>query len=146
MGTGSAAAFRTSSKQMEAKMTSVQARPAQSRRASETASPSPAGDPSTLEITTQWPKFDVALVSVEGHVDAAASADLLYYALSKALLCRLLILNLERVQSLSRSGYDMLRTLESRCAIADVELTVLHGVYADASAADLRQPPGRQPA
>ena len=82
---------------------------------------------SKLELSTQWPSFDVALVSVEGEVDAASDAELLDYALSKALLCRLLILNLERVEFLSCSGYDMLRTLERRCAMADVELSVLYG-------------------
>lgn len=103
-----------------------------------TALPQLLGERSKLEMSVQWPNFDVALVSVEGHVDRATSADLFDYALSKALLCRLLILNLERVKSFSRSGYDMLRTLESRCAMADVELTVLHGRYpgADYPSAD----------
>ena len=78
-------------------------------------------------MSTQWPNFDVALVSVEGEIDAATCRDLLDYALSKALLCRLLVLNLERVRFLSCSGYDTLRTLERRCAMADVELSVLHG-------------------
>jgi anti-anti-sigma factor len=80
-----------------------------------------------LEMSTQWPAFDVALVSVEGEIDAASGADLLDYALSKALLCRLLILNLERVRFLSCSGYRTIRTLERRCAMADVELSVLYG-------------------
>lgn len=125
-------------------MARVQSRTMQSRRAAETASPPSAGQPSKLRMSTQWPNFDVALVSVEGEVDTTASAELLDYALSKALLCRLLILNLERVRSVSRSGYDMLRTLKSRCAMADVELTVLHGRYAGGSAPDLWQTPGRQ--
>ena len=125
-------------------MTSVQSRTMQSRRVRETTSPPSDEQPSTLQISTQWPNFDVALVSVEGEVDAANSADLFDYALSKALLCRLLILNLERVRSLSCSGYDMLRTLESRCAMADVELTVLHGRYAGSGAPELWQTSGRQ--
>jgi anti-anti-sigma factor len=83
-----------------------------------------------IEISTQWPNFDVALVTVEGEVDAAGHAELLDHALSKAPLCRLLILDLERVSFLSCSGYDMLRTLERRCAMADVELSVLYGASA----------------
>jgi anti-anti-sigma factor len=82
-----------------------------------------------LEISLQWPTFDVALVSVAGEVDTANSAELLEYTMSKALLCRLLILNLERVTYLSSSGYDMVRTLRRRCAMAEVQLTVLHGTY-----------------
>jgi hypothetical protein len=83
----------------------------------------------SLEISLQWPTFDVALVSVEGELDAADSAELLEYATTTALLCRLLILNLERVRYLSRSGYDMVGTLRRRCATADVKLAVLHGTY-----------------
>lgn len=90
----------------------------------------PAGRESKLQTSTEWPTFDVALLSVEGQIDADSSAELLDYALSKALVCRLLILNLGRVSFLPSSGYDMLRTLERRCAMADVKLTVLHGTYA----------------
>lgn len=85
---------------------------------------------SKLRTSIEWPTFDVALLSVEGQIDADSSSELLDYALSKALVCRLLILNLGRVSFLPSSGYDMLRTLEGRCAMADVKLTVLHGTYA----------------
>lgn len=113
-------------------MTEVHARTMQPTRVQRTTALPPRGKPSKLEMSTQWPNFDVALVSVEGRLDASTSAELLDYALSTALLCQLLILNLERVTALSGSGYDMLSTLESRCAMADVELAVLHGRYAGA--------------
>ncbi|CAM3241939.1 hypothetical protein H7J08_12950 [Mycobacterium frederiksbergense] len=115
--------------QMEADMTDVQSRMMQSPRG--TAWPQPAGGSPAFEMSTRWLTFDVAVLSVEGQLNDAATAELLEYASSKALLCRLLILNLERVRSLSRGGYDMLRMLESRCAAADVALSVLHGRYAD---------------
>jgi hypothetical protein len=109
-------------------MTSINMEPVQSIQTLRT----PAGThcspaQAKFEISTQWPTFDVALVSVQGEVDAACDADLLDYTLGKALLCRLLILNLERVRFLSCSSFDMLRTLERRCAMADVELSVLYG-------------------
>jgi anti-anti-sigma regulatory factor len=100
-----------------------------SRARCETVLPRPATENSTIVMSIQWPKFDVALVSVSGHIDAGNSDDFLDYALSRALLCRLLILNLERVSSLSVSGYEALRTLGRQCALADVEFTVLHGTY-----------------
>lgn len=92
--------------------------------------PTQSRDRSKLQTTTEWLTFDVALVSVEGQIDADNCAQLLDYALSKALVCRLLILNLGRVSYLPSSGYDMLRTLKRGCAMADVKLTVLHGTYA----------------
>lgn len=109
-------------------MTNLHMEPIQSIRAMRKTRPARCPESqSALEMSIQWPSFDVALVSMAGEVDAASSTDLLDYALSKALLCRLLVLNLERVQFLSCSGYEALRTLERRCAMADVELTVLYG-------------------
>jgi hypothetical protein len=133
MGTGSAAAFRINSTQMEAEMTTVHPRTMQPNRVPRTTGlPESTTESDKLLISTRWHNFDVAVVSVEGRLDAAGYAELLDHALSRALLCRLLILNLERVRSLPCGGDDMLRALENRCAMADVELAVLHGRYAGA--------------
>lgn len=80
---------------------------------------------SQLRMHTEWQDFGVALTSVFGDIDSANVSEVLDYALSKALLSRRLFLDLSRVQFCSCEGYLMLRTLERRCLVADVELTVI---------------------
>lgn len=79
------------------------------------------------EIATDWPDFDVARVLVSGDIDAARTSEIRDYVLSKVLVCQRLVLDLTRVSFFSCDGYRMVKTLEHRCALADVELRVLHG-------------------
>jgi anti-anti-sigma factor len=83
--------------------------------------------PPGFEIAAYWPTFEVAKVVVMGDVDASNEADILDYALSKALLCRELILDLTRVRFFACSCCSMLATLRLRCARAGVALKVLNG-------------------
>ncbi|CAN5840543.1 hypothetical protein BH10ACT9_BH10ACT9_55520 [soil metagenome] len=78
-----------------------------------------------LTTTTDWLDYDVALTRVSGEIDATNSAELFEYVVSKVLLCRRLVFDLTRVKFLSCEGYSMLKTLERRCLMADVELEVL---------------------
>ncbi|MGK2853536.1 MAG: STAS domain-containing protein [Microbacteriaceae bacterium] len=80
-----------------------------------------------LETSTEWHDIDLAVVAVSGEIDAANTRELLDYTLGKVLLCRRLVLDLSRVGFFSSDGYWMLKTLESRCTLADVELTVVLG-------------------
>lgn len=80
-------------------------------------------------MCTQWPHFDIAAVLITGEIDAANTREVLEYVLSKALLCSRLILDLRQIDFFACDGYLMLKTLEKRCAVADVELEVLHSRY-----------------
>jgi anti-anti-sigma regulatory factor len=78
-----------------------------------------------LRMQTEWLDFDVALASVFGDIDSTNVGEVLDFALGKALLSRRLVLDLSRVQFCSCEGYSMLKTLERRCGLADVELKVI---------------------
>ena len=80
-----------------------------------------------VQLTTQWQDFDLAVVTVTGDLDASATEVLLDYALNKALLCSRLVLDLTDVDFFAVEGYTMLKTLECRCILADVALSLLTG-------------------
>lgn len=82
-----------------------------------------------FEIATEWRDFDLAVVSMAGDIDATNTPTLLDYTLGKVLLCRRMILDLSGVGFFASDGYWMLQTLRSRCALADVELSVVPGSY-----------------
>lgn len=80
-----------------------------------------------LELSTEWRDIDLAVITVVGDVDAANTHQLLDYTLSKALLCRRMILDLSRVGFFASDGYRTLKTLEARCALADIDFGVVPG-------------------
>ena len=80
-----------------------------------------------LEFATEWRDIDLAVITVVGDIDAANTYRLLDYTLSKVLLCRRMILDLSRVDFFASDGYWTLKTLESRCTMADIEFTVVPG-------------------
>lgn len=90
-------------------------------------SPAPARYSHHLRISTQWPEFDLALISVTGEIDAANADTLLHYALSKALLCNRMVLDLTELGFFGCVGGEMLTTLQRRCIMADVDLTIRTG-------------------
>jgi anti-anti-sigma factor len=85
--------------------------------------------PTRLELATDWRDFDLAVISIAGEIDATNTRNLLDYTLGKVLLCRRLILDLSAVAFFASDGYWTLQTLRSRCALADVELSVVPGSY-----------------
>lgn len=79
-----------------------------------------------LQLSTEWLGAEViAVVSVQGDVDAATADSFLHYVLRKALLCRELVLDLSAVTFFSTAGHAALLTLANRCAMADVKWTVV---------------------
>ncbi|MDZ7883519.1 MAG: STAS domain-containing protein [Mycobacterium sp.] len=82
-----------------------------------------------LEFATEWRDIDLAVITVTGDIDAANSHRLLDYTLSKVLLCRRMILDLSQVGFFSSDGYWMLKTLESRCVLADIEFNLVPGAH-----------------
>ncbi|MDO3403378.1 STAS domain-containing protein [Mycolicibacterium neoaurum] len=80
-----------------------------------------------LRMTTQWQDFDLAVVMVTGELDATNTDVLLDYALSKVVLCQRMVLDLTDIDFFGCAGYSMLKTLEYRCILADVVLTLLPG-------------------
>lgn len=82
------------------------------------------------EIATDWTDLDTARVLVSGDIDAGRTHEISFYVLNKVLLCRHLVLDLTRVRFFSCDGYAMLKTLEHRCALAQVELKVIYGPHA----------------
>ncbi len=80
-----------------------------------------------LAMTTEWRDIDLAVITVTGEVDAVDSRTLLDYTLSKLVLCRRMVLDLTGVGFFGSDAYWMLKTLESRCVLADVEYTLLPG-------------------
>lgn len=80
-----------------------------------------------LEFTTEWRDIDLAVITVVGDIDAANTRQLLDYTLSKVLLCRRMILDLSHVSFFASDGYWMLKTLDSRCVLADVEFNLVPG-------------------
>ena len=81
-----------------------------------------------LHFATEWRDIDLAVITVAGEIDSANTRRLLDYTLGKVLLCRRMILDLSQVAFFASDGYWMLKTLESRCALADIEFTVVPGV------------------
>lgn len=82
-----------------------------------------------LEFATEWRDIDLAVITVTGDVDAANTHRLLDYTLNKVLLCRRMILDLSHVGFFASDGYWMLKTLESRCAMADIEFNLVPGAH-----------------
>jgi len=82
-----------------------------------------------LEFATEWRDIDLAVITVTGDVDAANSHRLLDYALSKVLLCRRMILDLSQVGFFASDGYRILKVLESRCVLADIEFHLVPGAH-----------------
>ena len=82
---------------------------------------------SRLELCTEWRDIDLAVITVAGDVDAANTHQLLDYTLGKVLLSRRMILDLSRVGFFASEGYWMLKTLEARCAVAEIEFKVVPG-------------------
>ncbi|MEH3137515.1 MAG: STAS domain-containing protein [Mycolicibacterium neoaurum] len=80
-----------------------------------------------LQMTTHWQDFDLAVVTVTGELDATNTDILLDYALSKVVLCQRMVLDLTDIDFFGCAGYTMLKTLEYRCILADVVLTLLTG-------------------
>lgn len=80
-----------------------------------------------LDFATEWRDIDLAVITVVGDVDAANTHRLLDYTLSKVLLCRRMILDLSQVGFFASDGYWMLKTIESRCALADIAFTLVPG-------------------
>lgn len=80
-----------------------------------------------LEFATEWRDIDLAVITVTGDVDAANTHRLLDYTLGKVLLCRRMILDLSHLRFFASDGYWMLKTLESRCVLADIEFTLVTG-------------------
>ena len=80
-----------------------------------------------LQFVTEWRDIDLAVITVSGEVDAASTHRLLDYTLGKVLLSRRLILDLTAVSFFASDGYWMLKTLESRFALAEIEYTLLPG-------------------
>ncbi|MCV7432962.1 STAS domain-containing protein [Mycolicibacterium bacteremicum] len=80
-----------------------------------------------LQMATQWQDLDLAIVTVSGDLDATTTDVLLDYALSKVVLCHRMVLDLTDVDFFACEGYSMLKTLECRCIMAEVALTVLTG-------------------
>lgn len=113
---GSAAA--TTSRPAEAAMTEMLTNAAQARALSP-----------RLEFATEWRDIDLAVITVTGDVDAANSHRLLDYTLSKVLLCRRMILDLSQVGFFASDGYRMLKVLESRCVLADIEFHLVPGAH-----------------
>ncbi len=74
-----------------------------------------------------WRDIDLAVITVLGDIDAANTHRFLDYALGKVLLCRRMILDLSHVGFFATDGYWMLKTLESRCGMADIEFNVVPG-------------------
>ena len=86
--------------------------------------------PAPLEMATEWRDIDLAVITVSGDIDASNTRVLLDYTLGKLLLCRRMILDLTAVGFLATDGYWSLKTLESRCVLADTEFTLLPGTRA----------------
>ncbi len=86
--------------------------------------------PARLEMATEWRDIDLAVITVAGDIDATNTRRLLDYTLGKLLLCRRMILDLSGVGFFATDGYWTLKTLESRCVLADTEFTLLTGVGA----------------
>lgn len=82
-----------------------------------------------LEFTTEWRDIDLAVITVVGDIDAANTRRLLDYTLNKVLLCRRMILDLSQVGFFASDGYWMLKTLDSRCALADIEFNLVPGAH-----------------
>jgi anti-anti-sigma regulatory factor len=83
--------------------------------------------PVKLTMRTQWRDIDLAVITVTGEVDAANTRELLDYTLRKVMLCRRMVLDLTGVGFFASDGYWMLKTLESRCALADIEFSLQPG-------------------
>lgn len=80
-----------------------------------------------LELRTEWRDIDLAVITASGEIDAANTHTLLDYTLGKVLLCRRMILDLTDVSHFGSDGYWMLKTLESRCELADIEFNLVPG-------------------
>ena len=83
--------------------------------------------PARLEMVTVWRDIDLAVITVTGDIDATNTRTLLDYTLGKLLLCRRMILDLSGVEFFAADGYWTLKTLESRCVLADTEFTLTPG-------------------
>jgi anti-anti-sigma regulatory factor len=80
-----------------------------------------------LAMSTDWRDIDLAVITVTGEIDAANTREMLDYTLGKVLLCRRMELDLTGVGFFASDGYWMLKTLESRCALADIEFSLRPG-------------------
>ena len=78
-----------------------------------------------LTIDTQWYDPAVTVLTVNGFVDAANVDSLIDTVLDRAMMCCSMIVDLRGVRFMSISGFEALRLLDSRCAIADTRWTVI---------------------
>ena len=92
-----------------------------------------------VEFATEWRDIDLAVITVLGDIDAANTHRFLDYTLGKVLLCRRMILDLSHVGFFATDGYWMLKTLESRCEMADIEFNVVPGARVERTLQICRQ-------
>ncbi|MDX1873401.1 STAS domain-containing protein [Mycolicibacterium sp. 120266] len=78
-----------------------------------------------LSIDTQWYDPAVTVVTVGGVIDAANVDTFVETALDRAMLCCSMIVDMRGVRYLSVSGFEALRLLDGRCALADTRWTVI---------------------
>lgn len=78
-----------------------------------------------LSVTTRWYDPAVTVVVVDGVIDAANVDDLIDVVLDRAMLSCSLIVDLGGVRYMSVSGFEALRLLNVRCALADTRWTVI---------------------
>ncbi|GAS97501.1 anti-anti-sigma regulatory factor [Mycolicibacterium canariasense] len=78
-----------------------------------------------LTIDTQWYDPAVTVVTVGGVVDAANVDGLIDTVLDRAMLCCSMIVDMRGVRYLAVSGFEALRLLDARCALADTRWTVI---------------------
>jgi anti-anti-sigma factor len=81
----------------------------------------------TTRLTTEWVAKGVAIVTVEGEIDAANADRLSTYALRVALQSDRLILDLSKLEFFGTDGFSTLHMLNVRCAKAGIRWAMVAG-------------------
>jgi anti-anti-sigma factor len=76
-------------------------------------------------FATEWLSPSEVRVTVHGDIDACNAQDLAEYVFQRAANCQRLILDMSGVEFFSTAGFARLRTIEVRCARANVEWTLI---------------------
>jgi anti-anti-sigma factor len=81
----------------------------------------------TTRLATEWVAKGVAIVTVEGEIDAANADRLSTYALRVALQSDRLILDLSKLEFFGTDGFSTLHMLNVRCAKAGIRWAMVAG-------------------
>jgi anti-anti-sigma factor len=95
-------------------------------RTRDTAPPAPVWNSQTARCTARWGRAGVVM-SVQGEVDAANSAELVDYLQRCSDYCQWLVLDLNEVKFIGISGLSALLEVDARCDKAEVCFAVVPG-------------------